>query len=208
MSTKLGDTTAGRALLEQSLEICHEIDDRRGKADAILNLSGLDSDAGNYPRAIDGYKKALRVYREFGHRWGEAAAYNNLGCTDYALGQYQNARAYFEQCLTIRYDIDDRKGQAVVLSNLGAVCEALGDFSAAADYQRQALSLSQQLGDQSTREHCLAQPGSYLFSNLGEYALARTNLEQALHIRQATGERHNEARRFGAPRPTPAPSWR
>ena len=56
---------------------------------------------GDYQRAVDYHKRALRLKQETGNKQEEASAYKNLGYAHHSLGDYQRAVDYHERELNL-----------------------------------------------------------------------------------------------------------
>ena len=140
------DYPAARALLEESLAIFRELDDRAGIAQSLNNLGNVAIEQGDYPAARALYEESLAIRRELGDRRGMATVLCNLGNVAYERGDFTAARILSE-ALAISRELGDRARIADALNNLGNLACNQGDFGSARALIEESLAIGRDLGD-------------------------------------------------------------
>ena len=118
-----GDALAGLPLIEESVDLFRETNDRWGLAYALDGLVDILS-WGNYSykRVVQVLTESLTLYRELGDQLGVAQALQSLGRVTLVVNDYETAGTYFEESLTIQRSIGDKYGIAWRLKGLGFYC--------------------------------------------------------------------------------------
>ncbi len=142
------DYAAATELLNESLRIRRELNDRSGVAASLNNLGLVAADAGGPDAARAMYEESLRIRRELNDKAGEAAVLNNLGLLEYRAGRYAAARDLHERSLAIKRLTQDRRAIAYSLGNLAYVALAEGEAARARDLAEECLAISRETGDQ------------------------------------------------------------
>ncbi|MBO3733040.1 AfsR/SARP family transcriptional regulator [Glycomyces niveus] len=158
--SQLGRTEEAQALLDRSLALCEDLDDRVGQAHAHLMHGRLWMRRGRTAEAMDSAHRALDLYQAAGHRSGQANALNGIGWSHAQSGDYRKALAYCEAAMALLTSIGDRHGQAATADSLGYAHHRLGLQSQAIAFYRRALALYRDLGH--------AQGEAATFVNLGD----------------------------------------
>ncbi len=94
-----------RELLEESLDISHELNDRRGIAFALNNLGWVEGMEKNYIAARELHEASLPLLREMGDKWSTARALLGLTRVAWHQGDINAARAYSIENLMILRDL-------------------------------------------------------------------------------------------------------
>ena len=121
-----GDYAAARALLEQSLAIKRELDDRQGIASSLLNLGLTAHLQGDLALARDRLEESLAVFRERRADLNIANGLSGLGYLLLDLSDAGAARSRFQESLVIRRRLRYHAGIAVALEGLAGVAAAQG----------------------------------------------------------------------------------
>ncbi len=112
------------------------------------NLKGLFYDSkGDYPRALEFYKKALNRAVLSENKGGMSMAYNNMGMIYEITGEYPKALDYYQKSLKIDEELNDSSGVANSYMQLGNIHELLGDTAKAMQYYTQSKEMAERLGD-------------------------------------------------------------
>ncbi|HSL69366.1 MAG TPA: tetratricopeptide repeat protein, partial [Longimicrobiales bacterium] len=132
---------------EGSLALSREIQNRRGIADALINLGVLHGDGrGDHEAALNRYREALQTVRDLGDKNSEALVLNNIGNISLNRAQFEEARTYFERALTLHEQIQVPGPLADTLHNLGVTAANAGDFDGAVRYYLRALENRRKAG--------------------------------------------------------------
>jgi len=127
-----------------------------------------------HDRALSLVTTSLREYERMGYLKGVADARNLRGVIHINLGQLQEARDQFEELLIIQQQLNNQVGLAATLVNVGEIDRALDQIDQMEIYNRRALEISQEA--EYMRGITIAT------LNLGDVALRRGNVQEALHL--------------------------
>jgi predicted ATPase/class 3 adenylate cyclase len=174
-----------RLILEESLALYRELDDKSGIAHALL-YEGIfiyrEHDARQGAKLI---LESLVIYRELGHKLGIFDAITYLGNIIYEY-DYPRARAYLVEALEICYEIDYRSGIARSLANLGHLALRHADYPAAHDWLEKALAAQRQLRKSRYAISTLRHLGE-LAGREGDYTKAQAYYKECLALIDQTG---------------------
>jgi predicted ATPase/DNA-binding CsgD family transcriptional regulator len=172
------DYPAATTLLEESLRLWQEIDDKLGLALTLYYLGWVEHALGQFEMARSLYHESLVIWREAQHPWGTAETLGNLGLLAYFEGNYSLVRSLLEESLAIRRALGDRKGIAFDLWILAGVAYAQQDYAKATSRYREALVIAWKLGSKMLIAFilegfgCLAASGGRLDTALQLFAAA------------------------------------
>ena len=200
----LGTVYQGLGLYSEALELKRKALDSRREvsteddpelADHINNLAKVLRLTGDYAKAEETYRKALKMRERLGEESREIArTQNNLASALMSQGKYDQAEQLFLEALETRRDLDgdNRRDVAVTLNSLGALYLHLGDFPSAEHRLQEALSLrSLSLGPQNTKVASTRSTLAQVFHGQRKLTEARESFEQALEVlRQLYGVNH------------------
>jgi len=180
-----GDIAAGRAYLEQSYRIYHEIGDRRRENQARLHLGSAALGQGDCDAARTHYQQVVTVSHEIGDRWNEAPPHLLSGLVYHHLGDHESARDQYEQYLRGCHEVGDRRGVPIALSQLGLLSHHVGDDETAREYAQEALQIVRQQGARLYEGAILICLGHALLG-LGSLDEAAQTYGQSLDLLQAS----------------------
>jgi tetratricopeptide (TPR) repeat protein len=163
-----GESREARTLLEESICLSRETDDKSGEGAALHNLGGLALDAGDDAAAGKQFRQALSAFEEVGDLRRAAEARSNLGLLAERAGHWHVAEEMYRDALGMFVQLGDVLLIAVSLRNLGEAAFRTGRSEEAARLLRPASHTLQhltsahaaetlQLLDEATRE-CGAAP--------------------------------------------------
>ena len=187
----LGESTAGRAYLEQALAINRAIGKQSRAASNLIGLGFLTLSQGQVAAARAFFEQSLAITREIGDRRDELINLNGLGNIAYEQGEAEAARSYFMQALAISREIGERRGAAGNLNNLGNIARDLGEGDAARSWYQQSLAITREIGERWIEAANLNGLGS-VACDQGDCAEARSHVEQSLAITREIGDRSKE----------------
>jgi len=169
-----GDYDRQTAILEESLKLYKELDDKPGIAQSINNLGSIAYSQGDYARAEALYSESLSLRREIGDSWGIASSLNNLGGVAFSQGDCKRALSLHTESLNLRRELGDKRGISMSLNNMGEVAQEQEDYRRAAALYAESLSIRKELGDRFFIVSSL--------HNLAEVACSRKNYERGARL--------------------------
>jgi DNA-binding SARP family transcriptional activator/tetratricopeptide (TPR) repeat protein len=179
VSGRLGDFAAGRAYLEQSLELFTRLGDRVNIGQVRHGLAVLLNLQGRYPEALEHAVEALRLRRSFADRAVVAYSENAVGWIYAHLEQYSEALVHCGRALELHRESGSRSGAADTLDSIAFAYGGLADYGQAIAHYEQALDIYRHIGDLESESNSLTGLGDAQLA-AGLPAAARHSWEQAL----------------------------
>ncbi len=142
-----GDYGSAQQLLEDSLELCLELNDSRGVAVALNALAVNARDRGDLPTASMLFERCIVIWKDLGDSADIARALSNLASVMKTQGDYVRASSLYDECLTMFRKAGDGAGVAWTLNYQGDVARERVDFDAARSFCEQSLAAFRQLRD-------------------------------------------------------------
>ncbi len=186
LAFRQGDYVAARALMEESLTIRREMEDRNGIAASLGNMGTVALRQGDYIAARSLVEEGLTIFRELGGKLGIANSLSSLGNLAWEQGDYVASRALHEESLTIFREVGGKIGIAYSLMNLGNVAYSQSDYVAAHALYEGGLSLFRELGNTSGIANSLMNLGN-VATRQGDYVVSRALYEESLTISRESG---------------------
>jgi CHAT domain-containing protein/Tfp pilus assembly protein PilF len=177
----LGDVSKSHAHFERARVLAGRLGDKPTQGSALNNIGKLNSDAGDYQRALDYYLQALPLFAESPAR--SAITLSNLGVAYNSLGEPERALDYLQQSLEILKSGPDRAREAQTLHNIGYAYNRLTKYKEAQDYYNQALAIVQKIGNRSLEAQTLDLLGAN-YSAMGQPEKAVDLHQQSLEIQR------------------------
>jgi DNA-binding SARP family transcriptional activator/tetratricopeptide (TPR) repeat protein len=177
-------------LLEQSLAIREEIEDRMGEAQALSNLADAYEELGRREEAIVLMRRAVSLAREVGDGYREGVALNNLGAALLHLHRYEEAVPFLEEACAVFARFDNRLS-GYTLHSLGRSYFSLGRGDEAMDCLRQAVASHEAQGNRPQKALALKTIAATQ-AQLGLHADAAVSRVQAAEIFDQLGD-HEQA---------------
>jgi len=174
-----------RPILEESLALYRELDDKPGIAHGLLYKGIFIFREHNAKQGTKLIVESLAIYRELEHKLGMFAALAYLGSIIYE-NDYPRARADLVEALEICYEIEYLSGIARSLSSLGHLALRHGDYPAAHRWLEEALTTQRQLGKGRYAIYTLSHLGE-LASREADYAQAQVYYKECLALIDQTG---------------------
>ncbi len=181
-----------RPVLEESLTLCRNLENKSGIAFSLLYLgiSTFLEDEVMFGRQL--VSESLAIYREIGDKVGMALALKYLGSTVDA-NDYQKTRAYLNEGLAICREIGNLVGMSRILSDMGDYALKNGDHTIARSCLEEGLSIQRQLGMSGWMVYTLIHLGE-LNARLGNIIQARQYYEEGLSVINQAGGNLTDAR--------------
>ena len=151
----VGDYTAALSLLNESLCIMRDLEDRRGITKALWQLGWSSMGPGDYEEAYKYFAEALPLARQIGDNDEVAMVLAGLGEIGVRQGDYEHACDLLEESLRLRREIGNRWGIAASLGSLGWLALCRGDLDQAVHLLTASLIRRRELGDIGGIAWCL-----------------------------------------------------
>ncbi len=175
-----GDSAWALPLLEESIKIATELDDKQLIARALLLLGSLALSQGDYPAARSYQSDCLKLYRELDNEWGAAAALDDLGNIELHEGNLALAQPLLEESLSLYRAVSEDFGAASVLTSLGLVAYYQKDYDAAYTLWEDSLKLRRAVGDSRVCNSLILK--GLAAAQQGDYHEAKSLLEEGLIV--------------------------
>jgi DNA-binding CsgD family transcriptional regulator/tetratricopeptide (TPR) repeat protein len=181
-----GDYERGKDLLEESLAISREADDKVMIAEALFQLGGTTHSLGDIARAKEIYKEGIVVCREVGYTYRLPYFLHSLGYMLMLEGDYERGAALNEEAVAICREHGYKSGLQYALDNLGWAALLQGDHERARTSYSESLVVCRELGDKMIASVSLEGLACVAGSNgKGERAGRLFGAAQALRVREA-----------------------
>jgi adenylate cyclase len=178
--------------LQQSLNICQEIGNKKGISQSNLNIANIYEAQGNYPQALAFDLKALKIIEDIGYKSGEGRAELSIGSIYTYQNNFDEALEHYMRGLKIFQELKDTEELGNTYDCIGGLYFNEHKYQEALDYMSLSLKIAQ-------REHD-KQGLSYAYSNLGaayegagNYEEALKNFLKAAKISEEIGDKHGVA---------------
>lgn len=169
-----GDYALATALLEESLTLQRELDDKQGIGIVLWHTGKLMTEQGDYARATACLEGALVLLRALGDKWNVAMSLLILGNVASGQGDHGRAITLYEESLATYRELGNKRSIANVLNNLGCVAQYQNNSEQAATLYEESYALYRELGD---KLHVAAS-----LNNQGVVALQRGNCKRAMAL--------------------------
>ncbi|MBA4144558.1 MAG: hypothetical protein C0523_02250 [Cytophaga sp.] len=122
------------AYAKKALSLSEQINDSKGRADALLHIGRLMRDQSETVEALRHMTAALQIYRQIKDSVQIANSLNDISIIYANSGDYKNSLHYFKQALDIFRQSKDEKGESYALNNIGIIYQEMNDHAMAKDY--------------------------------------------------------------------------
>jgi DNA-binding SARP family transcriptional activator len=137
----LGTFDQARTYLAQGIALHRELGVPRMEAQALVNLSTVQTWTGHYAEGARYAARATELNRRLGERSNEIHSLTFLALAHLGTGEDERARACLAQALELCDESRKPANVAVVLAHWARVCQRLGDVRSAAEHAERALDL-------------------------------------------------------------------
>jgi tetratricopeptide (TPR) repeat protein len=166
------------------LKYYSEVGDKAGELYCYAYLGIAYYELGDYTKAIDYHKKALKIAKERDKKI-KSDCYGNLGNTYHSLCEYTKAIEYQEKALEIKKEIGDKVGESSCYISLGNTYSNLGDYTQAINYQENALNIAKETGD--VYSEATAQLSLGIIYNEQKPEMAYNNFKRSIDLTELIG---------------------
>lgn len=150
-----------------------------------LRIGSVLIATGRYAEARAALHTSLRLLPDGPNQW-RASAFLKLGVVHCAQGASDEGKAFYLRALEMHQQSNNIWGMIGIWHNLGIELVFAGDWAGAEAEYRKALALAERLGNLPRRATIELSLG-YLYSNLGQFAAARTHLTVCLELASQHG---------------------
>ncbi|MER5444512.1 tetratricopeptide repeat protein [Streptomyces sp. NPDC002764] len=178
---------AALAAATEASALFEDLDDDRGRADALLEIGRAHLGAGRGEACLRELDRALELYRRVGDRHGVAATLNVQGTASVHRAEYGEAMRRFATVLDISRELGDVTGEAIAWNNTGDILMATKRYPEARHHYEQALALMRDVGGRKELAVIHMNLGAVLQAT-GQSALALTCFRRALAGHRAGGD--------------------
>ena len=143
-----GDYERAKELLEESLALSREEDDKVQIAEALLELAGVSFYLENHERANKLYEEGIILCRQIGYMYRLADFLYSQGYTVLVQGDRERGAALNEEAVALCRERGYKSFALVgALDNLGWAALLQGEHERASSYYEESLTLCKKLGD-------------------------------------------------------------
>ncbi|MDT5122877.1 MAG: hypothetical protein QOC96_2359 [Acidobacteriota bacterium] len=168
----------------------------RETAGILHNFGNIIRQRGEYDKALEYFKRALKIAEEIGDLLGAAYSLGEIGIIHQVRGEYDKALENFERVLKISEELDDALSTAISLHQIGVIYSVRNENDKALEYFKRSLKIVEEIGDRGRISESLHQIGTvYYLQNENDKALKY--LERSLNIAEEIGDRFGVAGSFG-----------
>jgi predicted ATPase/transcriptional regulator with XRE-family HTH domain len=162
-------------LLDESMALCRELDDRAGLAFARFQQGQLGWVGADIAQSHEAFVESLALYRSVNDQPMIVRLLADLAEFEQVrLDDRPSAKQHFAESLQLARDLGDTRNIALALAHLGDIAMEQGDMFTAQTYCAEALSVSAELGDQEGM--------SWSLNGLSIVALGLGNTVQAIQL--------------------------
>jgi tetratricopeptide (TPR) repeat protein len=166
------DYDRATSLLEQSLALAKELNDRPLLIRIYQNLGRTKMFSGDHTGAVELGEKGLTLAREMGDRWAIGYLSYHLGITAARQGDYARAEVHLLEALAVCRELKLEVNATKTLNPLGEMARLQGKYDQAASYYQEYVALALRI------------PGwdyySMPLANLGWVAIEQGDLPRAV----------------------------
>jgi predicted ATPase/DNA-binding SARP family transcriptional activator/DNA-binding CsgD family transcriptional regulator len=184
-----GDFQRAKELLEESLTLSREADDKRGIADALLELGLISLYLDDHERAKECFEEGIDLCRRLGYGLRLADLLNSLGYVFLLEGDFERGATLSEEAAVLYRERGYKGGLQWGLNNVGWASLLQGDHRRAEASFEECLTLCLELGDSLTPPKSL-EGLACIFGAEGQTERAARLFGAAAALREAVGSEH------------------
>jgi DNA-binding CsgD family transcriptional regulator len=184
-----GDHEQAKVLLEESLRLSREANDKVDLADALLSLGSLYSAMNDNERAKKLWEEGIILCREVGYMYRLPDFSISLGYVSILEGDYERGAALNEEAAGLCRERGYKSGLEFALDNLGWAALLRGDHERAKATYEESLVACKELGDKMIASESL-EGLACVAGTRGEAEQAARLFGAAEALREAVGYQH------------------
>ena len=194
VSYELGLNKPNEALsyYQQSLDIKRRLGQKRGIAESLHAIAGVEDSLGRSQNALKHYQESLQLLREIGDTKGVGDTLFDFSVFYLTRGQNDQGLELAKQALQIERDASDLKYVALCLNAVGGAYFSKGDYDNALIYYQQALEAREKLkipSETADTLHNLAE----VYTTTGQYDEAVRQYLRSLDLRRGANDKRGTA---------------
>jgi tetratricopeptide (TPR) repeat protein len=205
MENYLGDHRSAEVLLEESISLFRELDDKLGTAYALSNAGFAALGQGQPQKAITLTEEAVDLFLEVNEKWGAAIELGFLAVAWRDQCDYERAKRLAERGLALSREVGERQAISVALNTLATLAQAERDHERARELFGEGLTVSAELGNESDVVHCLEEAEWTAAWDQGRAMTSEQAIEYALEQEAAPEPAATEAYPAGLTTGVPSP---
>jgi predicted ATPase/DNA-binding CsgD family transcriptional regulator len=155
MANYQGEHLSAEPLVQESLRLFKELEDKVGTAYALSNAGYVALGRGRYQQAIAVIEEAADLFLEEGEKWGAAIELGFLAVAWRNQGDHERAKRLAERGLAISREIGERQATTSALYTLALLAQSEGKDERTRNLFEEGLRLSAELGNEADVAHCL-----------------------------------------------------
>lgn len=176
-----GEYDEAYALSEKEAEIWRSSGNKKGIAEALLNMGDACRNKADMKNAQKLLNESLSLFEEFGVISGIGRVYALLGSVKLMTSDYSDATKYYIDAINIFEETGDTSRIAGTISNLGGVYYFTGDYPRALEQYQKALTINEQTGNIMWAIANIGNIGN-IYTDLGNYSRAIEYFEKSLTL--------------------------
>jgi len=177
------------ALLEQSLSIYRQQDDKQGIVRVLYTKGLVVGNQGDRKEAIKLYEEGLRISRQIGDTYDAATSLILLALSAEAKGNHARAQRLYEDSLSLSRQRGDTYMIAMNVQSLGYLALGQKDYDQAEVLFDESLALWQELGTTRQILFLIEETGWIAYRRRGDNLAAHLSLLKALQGFSAMGNK-------------------
>jgi predicted ATPase/class 3 adenylate cyclase len=128
----LGNASAARDALQESVAVASQHRDRPALADALRVMAFVEASEENFERAVELAEHAIALYVELGDEYGAMRLRHSHACYLRLIGRAEDARLQMKELIPEVLRLADASALLVLTEDYGAVMAELGNYETAA----------------------------------------------------------------------------
>jgi signal transduction histidine kinase len=176
-----GDFEKAATAFQKASEFCRLANDKRGEANAQVDLGSTYKNLGNYAESSDCNFRGISLYESLGRnkeKQAISAAYVNLAVLFKDLRVYEKSFQYLDSARRMKLEVNDRIGLGRIYSNLGALYSELDNVDKSNEYLEMALQISNEVDAKELKSFVLCDMVNNLIKS-GNLQHAQEHLDNA-----------------------------
>jgi signal transduction histidine kinase len=150
---------------------------------------------GEFLKAEEYSRKALRYFEELNDIKGIADARYNIGGIYYRTNKYHQGLIELSHCLATYRKLGDDHNQARTLKSMGTIYEYFNDREKAIESYEKSIEASKRVNDVSLESNAL-NPLSGIYSKMGDETLAFETIDRSIYLKKKSEDRRGLAFAF------------
>ena len=155
MANYQGDHLSAEPLIEESLRLFRQLEDKLGIAWALSNASIAAIGQGQPQRATTLIEESIDLFLEVEEKWGASIQFCFLAVAWRDRGDHGRAKRLAERGLALSREVGERQSISSALYTLATLAQTEGDHERARDLFAEGLTVSAELRNEADVAHCL-----------------------------------------------------